>query len=337
MANIMLTYRCNLHCSYCFANEFVNKQNTDISVKNFRRAVAFVTRSGKTPVGLIGGEPTLHPAFQVFMEMLIANKQISGVMLYTNGILLNQYIPQLVFPKIQALVNCNSPLVIGERAYTSIRQNLDKLILTYHMKDRIHLGINLYSDDMDYSYIIELLQRYKKNRIRISLTVPDFSTCGEIDTLEYFRKRKQFLLRFFQDMDSIHVMPYYDCNFPPLCIWTNEEKKWLKDFVSRYPDISTNLTRHDSRCEPVVDILPNLQAVRCFGMSDFVKVWVEDFKTVDDLKGFFLNEIDANACKLPACEVCKECYDRKVGQCITGCMGFKASRIRACNEAIERL
>ena len=29
MPNIMLTYRCNLNCPYCFANEFVNKKNTD--------------------------------------------------------------------------------------------------------------------------------------------------------------------------------------------------------------------------------------------------------------------------------------------------------------------
>ncbi len=33
MPNIMLTYRCNLKCPYCFANEFVNKKNTDISLK----------------------------------------------------------------------------------------------------------------------------------------------------------------------------------------------------------------------------------------------------------------------------------------------------------------
>ena len=83
MPNIMLTYRCNLHCPYCFANEFVNKQNTDISVSNFRKAVDFLTRTGTASIGLIGGEPTLHPAFQILMEMLIADRRISGVTLYT--------------------------------------------------------------------------------------------------------------------------------------------------------------------------------------------------------------------------------------------------------------
>ena len=337
MANIMLTYRCNLHCSYCFANEFVNKENTDITVRNFRKAVDFLTRSGKTNIGLIGGEPTLHPVFQLLMEMLIADPKVSGITLYTNGLLLDRYIPQVTQPKVRMLVNCNSPLVIGEKAYAAMQKNLDTLFWQHYMKDRIHLGINLYSDDMDYSYIMDLLQRYKVHRLRISVTVPDFSTCGEIDVLDYFKQRKPFLLKFFRDMDSIQVLPYYDCNHPPYCIWTDEEKQWLEAYTARYPDWSTNLAGHHSQCIPAVDILPNLQAVRCFGMSDYVKVPIDDFHNIRDLTSYFLNEIDANAYSLSACGECKNCYERKVRLCAAGCIGFKASRIHACSEAIARL
>ena len=161
MPHIMLTYRCNLHCSYCFANEFVNKEKTDITVRNFRKAVEFLTRTGETHIGLIGGEPTLHPVFQLLMEMLIANPKVSGITLFTNGLLLDQFIPQITHPKVKLLVNCNSPLIIGEKSYDRMRSNLDTLIWQYYMKDRVHLGINLYSIDMDYTYIMELLQRYK--------------------------------------------------------------------------------------------------------------------------------------------------------------------------------
>lgn len=337
MPNIMLTYRCNLHCSYCFANEFVNKENTDITVRNFRKAVEFITRTGETRVGLIGGEPTLHPVFRILMEMLIANPKITGITVYTNGLLMDNFVPQLVHPKVKILVNCNSPQVIGEKAFYSMQQNLDLLLLRYYMKDRIDLGINLYSDDMSYSYMLDLLQRYKKHRVRISLTVPDFSKSEETDVLEHFRKRKQFLLKFFRDMDSIRVLPYYDCNYPPDCIWTEEEKKWLHTYVDRYPENRSNLIGTQSRCTPVIDILPNLQAVRCFGMSDFMKVQIEDFNNIQDLSAYFKNEIDLHAGKLAACRECKDCYSRKISTCYAGCIGFKASRIRACNEAVEQL
>ena len=229
MANIMLTYRCNLHCSYCFANEFVNKNSTDISIKNFVKALSFVTRKGKDMVGLIGGEPTLHPGFQVIMELLLANPMVSGIQLYTNGLLLDRYIELFNHPKVRILINCNSPQVIGEKSFACLQKNLDSLMQKQDLKDRVLLGINLYSNDMDYSYMMNFLRRYDMHRVRISLTVPDFSSCGEINALEYFMSRKKFLLEFFKNMDNIQVMAKYDCNFPPDCIWTDEEKKWLEE------------------------------------------------------------------------------------------------------------
>lgn len=337
MPNIMLTYRCNLHCSYCFANEFVNKKNTDISIKNFLKAVSFATRTGPSRIGLIGGEPTIHPGFQVIMELLNNNPKVKGITLYTNGLLLDKYIQQLNNQKIHILINCNAPLIIGEKAFNSMQQNLDKLMREEGMKERVHLGINLYSDDMDYRYIINLLQRYKMHSLRISLTVPDFSTCEYINALESFKKRKRFLLDFFREMDSIQVLPYYDCNCPPYCIWTEEEKEWLEKYAAKYPNEQGNLTGYHSSCFPVIDILPNLQAVRCFGMSDYMKASIEDFRNVSDLTNYFINEIDSVAYKMPACKECANCYEQKVRHCVTGCMGFKANEIRASNDVIKQM
>ncbi len=335
MPNIMLTYRCNLHCSYCFANQFVNKEKTDISIRNFLKAVDFVTRAGKTRVGLIGGEPTLHPGFPVIIEILAAQPMVSDIVLYTNGLLMDRFVPQITHPKVSVLVNCNSPQIIGDNAFTCLQRNLDTLMAQPDMKNRITLGINLYSDDMDYTYMMNLLQRYDLHHVRISLTVPDFSKSGEVNVLKYFRERKQFLMEFFRKMDSIKVMPNYDCNFPPYCIWTDDEKKWLEEYVARY--FESNLTSECSRCSPVIDILPDLHAVRCFGMSDYMKVSIMDFDNIPDLSNYFRNEIDSIAYKLPACMECKDCYAQKVRKCITGCMGYKASRIHSCNMAVAQL
>ena len=337
MPNIMLTYRCNLNCSYCFANEFVNKEKTDITISDFLKAVSFLTRAGKTQIGLIGGEPTLHPGFQVIMELLTSNAKVSGVTLYTNGMLMNQYIPQITHPKVGVLVNCNSPMIIGAEAFSRMKKNLDTLIQQHDMKNRIRLGINLFSNHLDYSYIKELLQRYEHHRVRISVTVPDFSTSGNVDIFEYFSGRKQYLMNFFKEMDDIQVLPFFDCNRPPDCIWTDEEKQWLREYVARYPDQESNLINSHSRCDPVIDILPNLQAVRCFGMSDFLKVPIEDFRSIQELSRYFINEIDSCAYKLPSNDICKDCYERRTMMCVPGCMGFKASRIHACNNAIQAI
>ncbi len=338
MPNIMLTYRCNLHCSYCFANEFVNKDKTDITIENFMKAVSFLAESGQPNLGLIGGEPTLHPGFKLIMDLLAHHPGIKRISVFTNGLLLDRFIPQLIHPKVKViLVNCNSPLVIGEKPYNIMRQNLDLLLSHEDVKNTLTLGINLYSNDMDYSYIIDLLQRYDMHRLRISLTVPDFSSCGEMEVLQYFAQRKDFLMEFFHRMDDIGVLPYYDCNKPPYCIWTDDEKRWLEAFVSKHPGKNDNIISYRSNCDPVVDILPNLQAVRCFGMSDFTKVSISDFHSYQDLVNYFVNEIDACAYKLSSSDDCKDCYRRKTKQCVQGCMGFKASRIHTCNAAVERI
>lgn len=337
MANILLTYRCNLRCPYCFANEFVGKENTDITIENLLKVVSFITRTGPANIGLIGGEPTLHPGFPVIMELLIANPMVRGIRVSTNGLLIDHFINQLIHPKMDVCINCNSPNMIGEKAFSSLQKNLDLLILKYNMKEQIQLGINLYSNDLDYSFIMNLLQRYDIHRLRTSITVPDFSSSNYLDAMDYFKERKKFLLQFYKDMESIQVLPYSDCNRPPFCIWDDEEKQWLREYIAKFPDRHSNLTDPCSMCVPAIDILPDLQAIRCFGMSDFLKVPITDFSDLDDITHFFLNEIDADAYKLPTCADCKECHEFKTRHCIGCCIGYKASRIRSCNKAIANL
>ena len=336
MPNIMLTYRCNLQCPYCFANEFVNREKTDITIRDFLKAVSFITKT-ESILGIIGGEPTLHPGFGTIMDLLIANPRVKGIRLFTNGLLLHRYIPQVTHPKVETCVNCNSPQNTGETAYASLKQNLDLMFQQENMQGRVLLGFNLYDDDMDCSYIVELLQRYKQHRARISVTAPDLSSCSEPDAMEYFRKRKKFLMEFYKKMDSIGVLPSSDCNHPPYCIWTDEEKEWLEAYAARYPGIRTNIADPYSRCYPVVDILPNLHAVRCFGMSDFMKVPIDGFRNFRDIVNYFIYEIDSVAYKLPACEDCKACDEWKARHCLGGCIAYKASKIRSCNEMIMQI
>lgn len=337
MPNIMLTYRCNLNCSYCFANEFVNKDRTDISLEYFDKAVRFFTASGPTHLGLIGGEPTLHPNFKLILEKLIDNALVSSVTIYTNGILLDKYINQISHPKFRILVNCNSPKNIGQNKYDLMQKNLDLLFFEHYMKDRVNLGINLYSDRIDYKYIFNLLKRYDLHRVRISTTVPNFAEESDINVLEYFKNKKPFLLKLFKDLDSIQVLPYYDCNKPPYCIWSEDEKIWLENFVSKYGVKESDLIGHCSKCFPVIDILPNLKAVRCFGMSDFCKVDISEFNDFTELASYFLNVVDADAYKISAGSECRECKQSQIRKCMSGCLGFKSSQIKKCNEFCMQL
>lgn len=331
MPNIMLTYGCNLKCPYCFANEFVNKKSSYITEENFKKAIDFLTREDVTRIGLIGGEPTLHPKFKEFLEYIINNRRVAEATIYTNGILIDKYINQIISPKFRLLVNCNSPKEITEEQFNELRENLRTLIDEHYMRDRMNLGINLYSDDLDYSYIFDLLKMCDLHRVRISLTVPDFSICGDMNAIEYFKIRKPFLLKFLHDMQENNILPYYDCNKPPYCIWTDEEKEWLENMVEQY-HVESNLVGDHSFCYPVIDILPDLQAVRCFGMSEYEKVNINDFNGVSEIATYFLNHIDTASYQIPAIDECKTCKKRQLRKCTAGCIGFKSASITNLNE-----
>ena len=333
----MLTYRCNLNCSYCFANEFVNKDNTDISFENFTKAIEFLTNESNVKIGLIGGEPTIHPKFLEILESLIINQKIDQVTIYTNGIELSNFINTISNPKVKLLVNLNNIKSIGEYNYNKIISNLDELIFNQNMKNRVNLGINLYDNDMDFEYILNVVKRYNMHRLRISLTVPDFSKYKCNSILDTFRNRKDFLLSFLSVLIDNDILPYYDCNKPPYCIWDENEKTYLEEKLKRFSGVENNLIGDQSFCYPVIDILPNLNAVRCFGMSDFTKINILDFQNITQLASFFLNEVDAFAYQVYKDLECSDCVTRKTRQCTTGCIGFKSKEIKMIKSYISGL
>ena len=337
----MLTYRCNLRCPYCFANEFVGRTDLDISEEDFEEALAFATDRPKSQIGLIGGEPTVHPKLETFLRRLSVHPNVADVMLYTNGLRLEPVLQLCQDPTIQPmlriLVNCNSPAVMGERNFEALKRSLDLAFGKYHVGQNVKLGLNLYSNDFDYGFIKELLLRYDLRQLRISLTVPDFSACGRVDAVENFKSRKEYLLGFYREMDEIGVLPYYDCNQPPRCVFTDEEWLWLLKYRARYRDLPTNITEPVSRCAPVVDILPDLRAVWCFGMSDFAKVSIRDFDSLEDLRGYFRNRVDAEAFRVSSGAECRNCYDRQTGRCTGGCLGYKEGGLRKLDALLETL
>ena len=159
MPNISLTFRCNLRCPYCFAREFVDAKSGDISLDNFNTALEFLTKDNAIHLGLIGGEPTLHPQFEEILQQVIDHPKVSAATVFTNGVLLDRYTDLLAHPKISLLVNWNTPNLLGEKAFKAIQDNVDTLIFKHQMQHRLNLGLNVADGSLDYRYMLDLLKR----------------------------------------------------------------------------------------------------------------------------------------------------------------------------------
>lgn len=337
MANIMMTDICNLRCPYCFANEFVNKDSNEISEENFDKAVDFIIGDGthKT-VGLIGGEPTLHSKFDILLRKLIRNCHVHAIVVYTNGILLDKYWDLMTNPKVHLLINCNSPSDIGGKCFQRMERNLDKLFLDKQFHEQATLGINMYSPMFQFDYLLTLLKRYDLHRVRVSLTVPNTDAGRNVDAHLYFKQMKPRMFEFFHALLSSEIIPNFDCNKIPHCLLSEDDllsfKKYLDiPFIRNHIQLS-NINNIRVRCRPVIDIRQDLTAVRCFGLSEYTKTNIEDFKSISDLELYYIGSIDAFAYNSAYSSKCADCYERKVLSCTGGCLAFKIRDILALQE-----
>lgn len=329
--NIMINRVCDLQCIYCFANKFVNQTScydeNNITLDDFKKALDFATANKKsTSIGIIGGEPLLHPQFREIMELALNNKRISKVTLFTNGINLDRYIDVVMNNKLNILVNLNSPKDIGEIKYNKIKENLNRIVNEYGKY--LAIGINVYEENMDFSFAIEMLSLLKLKKLRTSLVVPNNNSKRDSNAIDYFKNMKKTMLDLFKRCDEIDVIAYYDCNSIPICIYTDDEYEWLKSYVIKYENkicYTSNLIDY-SICHPVIDILPNLTAVRCFGCSDLAMP-IDKFMGEEDISAYFYNNVDNFAKTVAVAPKCKNCYSKHIAVCFAGCIAFKNKKI----------
>ncbi len=333
MANIFLTSKCNLKCPYCFADEFVNKNNEVITLDNFKIALDYIKRTPGERVGLIGGEPLLHPEFSEIINMLNKDNIINSYIIYTNGINIDKYIDYIKSDKCNLLINCNSPKDIGDTSFFKLKSNIE--LISKEKLQNVTLGINLYSQELDYLYIFELLKILKSNKLRFSLSLPNIDKENCNDVLNQFKEFKPYLFEFFKDCIKNDIIPHNDCNGIPHCILNVEEMRILLSIQQKAAKLDDAGTITSIKtCNPVIDILPDLTAVRCFGLSKYNKVNITDFKDLNCIRHYFYHDIDLYAKLSFENEKCINCRIRTINNCGI-CYTFKLEKINELKNYIN--
>ena len=126
MPNIVVTGKCNLKCSYCFARSTEN--DSSIQLVDYTKILHFIRKDGTDSVGFIGGEPLIHPDIGQMIDSAFG-EGFKRVSVFTNGILLDRIQEKFYeYPHLTALVNVNSSKDIGNEQYRKIRDNIERMI-----------------------------------------------------------------------------------------------------------------------------------------------------------------------------------------------------------------
>lgn len=322
MSNIVITEACNLSCPYCFADEFVNKVINEITLENFNKALTFILSSpdNRGFVGIIGGEPTLHSEYDKILGILENRQEVKEVTVFTNGIRIDETF-DLMSDKFGFLININSPETIGEENYQRTINNI-ALLLTKFKRRSITLGINLYQTNQDYSYYLDILERFDLPSARISITVPLVNVVGP-EAIKRLASFKKLAYQLYLDLLTRKIRVIFDCNKIPMCLWSDLEKKKITLFQANEDRKQLGINLEASTCNPVIDILPDLTAIRCFGLSEVSKVHISQFNSLANLKNYYIDNFDKPLSKTPTSKVCDSCQYHLAGTCYSGCLANK--------------
>lgn len=308
MANIIFNNYCNLKCPYCFANDCIQEEKYSISKQQLNKILNFIQKTPTEKIGIIGGEPTLHPNFPELIKELntYVKNNDSGWVLFSNGIELYKYVDLFKNNKNGCLLNLNHPNIVGKENW----QKIIKTLITFNKEKVLHkitLGINLYENLESYDFFLKTATFFKMPIVRVSVVAPT-NLCATTDKDLYYIKMKKLFLSFLKDAKQQNIKVNLDCNKIPLCYFNNQEQELISEVCDPF----------NSFCDPVIDINANFQATSCFGAYHLIDL--TNFNNLNEVKRYFLfyNHVPLTQINKSQGK-CSQC-DNKI--CQGGCLAF---------------
>lgn len=320
MPNIAILNECNLRCPYCFADDMIENQKHDavhqsqiMSVDDFVKVLKFLDGQPIGRIGIIGGEPTLHPDIKQILNetkaFCLKNRCASTI--FTNGIHLDVIIPFISRDLFTLLININSPDVTGKENYEKIIENLHLIYDSFGWEDKASIGLNIYHELDDYSYFYDIIKQFHIKQVRTSIVAPTYKD-HQKDKEAYYKKMKNKALKVYQKIYEAGAIVRLDCNRIPLCYFSKEEIEKLNLYTDNKYDYFF--------CSPTIDITPRLEAVRCFGVYKPVSIF--NFESYDALYRYFQVKQDYVQIESNCVQRCKKCKNFDSMSCYGGCLAF---------------
>ena len=304
--NIMITTKCNLACGYCFAKNIGIEG--DMSLDNFQKCLAFVSQSKGQVVRLIGGEPTLHPNFSEFLK-LIVDSHFAELHIFSNCIMNDEALASIigVSKTIRILIigNLNGSEICGSdgiKRYDCVIGQLKQVGID------VTVGMNIYTPNMSFDYFFDIVKRQKIQNIRLSIAVLPMPSIKKAKN--YYQRLINKYIDFLSQAYALGCSVENDCNSIPLCYYSSAQQEKVRKL---YPELLI-----PTKCAPSIDILPNLDVIRCFACKTLSRINLDDASNASQMLAFFSCAIDRRYDQ-KVIESCRTCNYKKT--CRPACLG----------------
>lgn len=316
MSNIILTTKCQRKCQYCFAKDNIHTP-MEFTFENFKKVIDWMDISNDLTdrVGLLGGEPTLHPKFIDFLDYTLSKKL--NTVVFTNGMIADRDII-LDIIKVAKKNNVRNKenlcfcLNVNERKYRNEKEQLLQTLFLEILGRVTALSFNIFEVGCDFGFLLGLIKQYKTIRlIRFGLAAPLGNRNRFLEPKDYSEIGRK-LAEFCKLATEQNVYIGFDCGFAK-CMFTKEQLEVLRQ--GKIDTLSFD-------CGPSMDIYPNLDITNCYPMSKVLRAKVDDFKTYNEAYNYFKEKLKSYS---PIYHRCSFCELFENGECGGGCRAHKAN------------
>ncbi len=323
--SIALTYFCNQECPYCFATDAMSigkysPEAREITINNLNSIMDFMKRSKVSVFQMVGGEPTLHSRFKEIYD-IISNNGFS-VAIGSNGVIDKEKVDFLNKKNnLNSIVlNIREPKEYSAKDWGKIEYTLLKL------NNKITLSFRIYKMDFDATFLFNLIDEYKLDRIiNWAIASPSLIKDNIYIKLEDHEKAVERMVRFSRESKKRDIQWYTDAGFI-LCAFNNGKLEELNKNVGFIPTIN---------CFPAIEVAPDLRVFRCFGLAPKSRPQLKltDFKNLGEVERFFFTK-SLPFKRIGGMDKCFKCRHLISQKCGGGCMVHILKRLPDYREPI---
>jgi MoaA/NifB/PqqE/SkfB family radical SAM enzyme len=282
-----------------------------MSPEDFEAALEFVKKNGGKEIKLLGGEPTTHPRFVEFLDGAVESGLF--VIVISGGLIPRRALDRLQrlsAEQVRVLLNVAVP---GDSPLHEIQRQRQVMAL---LTDRIVLGINIHSPDVELHFLLELIEQFGLQRqVRMGLSHPILDGDNVHLHPRYFDEVGRRVAEFGFAAQEVGVQLVFDCGWVP-CMFPEGALQRLEIGPEQV----------GLRCNPILDVLPDGKVISCYPMADFHQERLSDWEHVPALAERFSERLSSLR-PIGIFKRCADCAIRERGHCVGGCHALAMRRL----------
>jgi len=320
--NIYPTDYCNRRCPFCKLTGVLTTQENrnDMTMKDIDTIIDFSKRSGVNQIRILGGEPSQHPQIVDLIEKVYERGLYVGV-IFTNGIFDNDKLIKCILEHgIPINMNYFPKDEYKDGQLALVHENMRRLFLENSRKKEMvgqkliednggTLSITFYKPEQEYQYIIDACLKYGVDSIRWAAA--HSSTTQENRHVHFglLRQMVPLMLNFAKDAIKAGIWTCVECGLVP-CILSKEEYRFFSRVTEGF----------NFRCEPILDVFPDLSVHYCMGMPIISRITKRNTLSQILLEQMLISEHFRSRPRTAACLKC-EWWQNKL--CQGYCLQYK--------------